>query len=125
MLLLLAALFAEGRDQESVLLLDEPEVSLHPWALAVLADAVKEAAREWNKQILIATHSPVLLSQFDPADSFATERREGRTLMRRVSEIPGIKDLLKEYATGSLYMAEMVAPQHKLVGESGGEGSDG
>jgi len=125
MLLLLAALFAEGRDQESVLLLDEPEVSLHPWALAVLADAVKEAAREWNKQILIATHSPVLLSQFDPGESFATERREGRTLMRRVSEIPGIEDLLKEYATGSLYMAEMVAPQHVAVGEGGGEGTDG
>lgn len=125
MLLLLAALFAEGREQESVLLLDEPEVSLHPWALAVLADAVKEAAHKWNKQVFIATHSPVLLSQFDPTDSFATERREGRTLMRRVSEIPGIKDLLTEYATGSLYMAEMVAPQQKTVGESGGEGTDG
>ena len=59
MLLLLTALFAEGQQRESLMLLDEPEVSLHPWALSVFAKAVKLAAAEWNKQIFIATHSPV------------------------------------------------------------------
>jgi predicted ATPase len=124
MLLLLAALFSEGRTVASVLLLDEPELSLHPWALAVLAEAVKFATVEWNKQVFIATHSPVLLSQFDAADSFAVERREGRTHLKRVSEIEGIEDLLQQYAMGALYMAELVAPQHPGRAEAGGKGED-
>jgi len=33
--------------------------------------------------------------------------------MKRVSEIEAIQDLLEDYATGSLYMAEMIAPQSK------------
>jgi hypothetical protein len=33
--------------------------------------------------------------------------------MKRVSEMEEIKDLLEEYAVGSLYMAEMIAPQSK------------
>jgi predicted ATPase len=95
MLLLLTALFAEGRDQDSLLLLDEPEISLHPWALAVFAEAVKLAASHWNKQVVIATHSPVLLSQFEPTECLATERQEGRTRMRRVSEIEGVAQLTR------------------------------
>jgi len=113
MLLLLTALFAEGRDRDSLMLLDEPEVSLHPWALSVLAKAVRLAAAEWNKQVFIATHSPVLISQFDPDDILATEIEEGRTVVRRLSEIEEIRDLLEQYAAGSLYMAQAIAGQVK------------
>ena len=58
LLLLLMALFSEG-PREAVLLFDEPEVSLHPWAIVVFARAVKLAAKQWNKQVFLATHSPV------------------------------------------------------------------
>ncbi len=116
MLIHLTALFSEGRDRDSLILFDEPEVSLHPHAIAVFAKAVRLAVDEWNKQVFIATHSPVLLSQFDPTDIVAAETVEsGQTIMTRVSEIEGIKDLLDQYATGSLYMAEMIAAQSKPI----------
>lgn len=112
MLALLTALFSEGKDRYAMILFDEPEISLHPYALAIFADAVKTVVKGWNKQVFIATHSPVLISQFEPINIFATERDEsGKTMITRVSEIDGIKDLLEDYATGSLYMAEMIAPQ--------------
>jgi predicted ATPase len=57
MLILLAALFAEGRERESIILFDEPEISLHPHAVAIFAKAVKLATQSWNKQVFIATHS--------------------------------------------------------------------
>jgi predicted ATPase len=115
MLVLLTALFSEGKDRPSLLLFDEPEISLHPYALAVFAEAVKLAVEEWDKQVFIATHSPVLISQFEPEDILATEIGEfGQTVIRRVSEMEEIKDLLEEYAAGSLYMAEMIAPQSEL-----------
>lgn len=113
MLTLLTALFSEGKRQD-LLLFDEPELSLHPYALAIFAEAIHLAILEWNKQVLIATHSPVLLSQFEPQNILATEQREtGETIMTRVSEMDDIKDLLENYATGSLYMAEMIAAQSK------------
>jgi len=116
MLLLLTALFSEGKDRPSLILFDEPEISLHPWALAVFAKAVREAGANWNKQILAVTHSPVLISQFEASDVIAAEIIEGRTRLQRVSEIAGIGDLLSEYAAGSLYMAQMIGPQAAAAG---------
>ena len=112
LLLLLIALFSEG-DREAVLLFDEPEVSLHPWAMAVFAQAVNEAAREWNKQVFVATHSPVLISQFAPPDILVAGVENGRARFERLSEIAEIRDLLDEYAAGSLYMSEAVARQSR------------
>ena len=110
LLLLLTALFSEGR-RSSVLLFDEPEVSLHPWALAVFAKAVKEAASQWSKQIFLATHAPVLISQFEPEDVLVAGIEDGSARFDRLDAIEDIRDLLKEYAAGSLYMSEAVAPQ--------------
>jgi predicted ATPase len=114
MLINLTALFSEGQNRYSLILFDEPEISLHPWALAVFAKAVKLATEKWNKQVFIATHSPVLISQFEPENILTAELdKEGKTVLKRISEIEGIQDLLEDYATGSLYMAEMIAPQSK------------
>jgi predicted ATPase len=113
-LVLLTGLFFE-EPRGSLVLFDEPETSLHPWALAVLAKAIREATTSWGRQVILATHSPVLISQFDPHQLFAVESEEGRTRISRVSEIEDIQDLLQEYAAGSLYMSEAVAPQSRLV----------
>lgn len=113
MLIHLTALYGEG-DRDSILVFDEPETSLHPFAISVLAEAIKQAAEKWNKQILIATHSPVLISQFDLKDIVAAELDEDNsTRMRRVSDMPELADLLEEYAAGSLYMSEMLAKQSR------------
>ncbi|KHD11061.1 hypothetical protein PN36_11380 [Candidatus Thiomargarita nelsonii] len=110
MLIQLTALFSEP--DNSLILLDEPDLSLHPWALSVLAKAIETATKEWKKQVIIATHSPVLMSQFEPEYLLAVELDDsGQTIMKRVNEIENIQDLLENYATGSLYMAEMIAPQ--------------
>lgn len=114
MLINLTALFSEGQNRYALILFDEPEISLHPWALAVFAKAVKLATEKWNKQVFIATHSPVLISQFEPENILTAELdKEEKTVLKRISEIEGIQDLLEDYATGSLYMAEMIAPQSK------------
>ena len=117
-LLLLTVLFFEIESGSTLVLLDEPEASLHPWALAVLAKAICEATASWGRQVILATHSPVLISQFDPDQQLAFEPKEGRTQITRVSEIENIQDLLEDYGTGSLYMSEAVAPQSKLVDPS-------
>ncbi|MBP0021618.1 MAG: AAA family ATPase [Cyanobacteria bacterium SBLK] len=114
MLINLTALFSEQLDDDSssIILLDEPDISLHPWALNVLAKAVKLAIQKWNHQVFIATHSPALISEFENKDIISTSRDdEGKTKLMRVSDIKDIQDLLEQYETGALYMSEMVAPQ--------------
>jgi predicted ATPase len=112
LLILLTALFAEGRDRPSLLLIDEPETSLHPWALAVFGEAMIEAANQWNKQVVLATHSPVLISQFDSDVILSVESSDGPARVTRLTEIPTIQDLLEKYAAGSLYMSEIIASQN-------------
>jgi predicted ATPase len=118
LLTLLTALFSEGRDRYSLLLFDEPETSLHPWAIAVLAKAISHATEEWGRQVILATHSPVLISQFETDQSFAFELNEGRTRITRLNEVEGVQDLLEHYAPGSLYMSETVAGQSRLLEQS-------
>ena len=116
MLLNLTGLFSEGQTFEAILMFDEPDISLHPLALAVFAEAAKLAASKWNKQIFIVTHSPVLMSQFDPQDVYVLQKQENRsTQIKRVLNIPNIQHLLESYSLGSLYMAEMIAPQSNEV----------
>jgi predicted ATPase len=120
MLLLLAALFGgepreDGLPHPYILLLDEPDLSLHPWAIAVFAKAVKKAVEDWGRQVFIVTHSPVLLSQFEPDQMLVAKSNEGRTEFERVSEIEEVQDLLEQYALGSLYMSEEVGPQSAAV----------
>ena len=112
MLIHLTALFSQEQELHSLIVFDEPETSLHPYAISVFAEAVKLATKEWNKQVFIATHSPVLISQFDLEDILTAGLDEsGQTVLTRVSEMEDIKDLLEDYATGSLYMAGAIAPQ--------------
>lgn len=115
MLIHLTALFSEGQNRESIIIFDEPETALHPYAIAVLAEAVEFASQDWNKQVFMATHSPVLISQFEPEQILATQLGDrGQTIVNRVSEMEGIQDLLENYATGSLYMAQLIAPQSRM-----------
>ena len=86
-------------------------MSLHPWAISVLARAIRHAAAQWNKQVFIATHSPVLISQFEPRDILVAQTEQGRARFDRLSEIEEIQELLEEYAPGSLYMSQAIAPQ--------------
>ena len=111
LLLLLTALFSDNENTK-IVIFDEPEISLHPHALTVFAEAVKLATTQWNKQVLIATHSPVLISQFAPENILAMEvNDQGRTVIKRLTEIEGIGDLLEQYAAGSLYMAQVIGKQ--------------
>ena len=62
---ILVALFQEP--PPFLLAIEEPELTVHPGVLPILADLVKEAA-EKRTQVIITTHSPDLISQFNPND---------------------------------------------------------
>ena len=55
----------------SVILVDEPELGLHPYAIALLASLVKQAAVK--SRVILATQSPILLDHFGPEDVLVTD----------------------------------------------------
>ena len=84
----------------SVILLDEPELGLHPAAIAILASLIKQTSVE--TQIVVATQSPFLLDHFEPEDVLVTERVEGATQFARL-EGEKLKDWLEDYSLGQLW----------------------
>ncbi len=114
LLILLTALFGDIKGKEGVLMFDEPETSLHPHALAVLAEAMQEACEGWGRQVILATHSPALISQFDSSQIFQSGYSESSVVFQRLDAIENVQDLLNDYNVGSLYMAEAVGSQSAL-----------
>lgn len=60
-----------------VLLLDEPELGLHPAAVNLIASMVKSLAQE--RQVIVATQSPLFVDSFDLEEILVLELQEGRT----------------------------------------------
>lgn len=120
LLLLLIALFSEG-ERPAILLFDEPETSLHPWAIAVFAKAVKDATTQRSKQVFLATHSPVLISQFEPQDILVARPEDGHARFDRLHAMEEVQDLLEDYAAGSLYMSDALASQRPSGFDGGTE----
>ena len=65
-----------------VLFLDEPELGLHPVAVALIGDMIKALSRD--VQIFVATQSPLLVDVFDLDEIFVSELHDGRTAFRRL-----------------------------------------
>lgn len=66
-----------------VLLLDEPELGLHPAAIALVGGMIKVLAQE--RQVIVATQSPLLVDAFGLDEIFVLELEEGRTLFRKLN----------------------------------------
>ena len=82
-------------------LLDEPEVSLHPELLSLLADQLREASH--RTQIVVATHSDTLLRFLEPSEVVVLDSTEdGMTTLKRADELD-LEDWLKDYSLGELW----------------------
>ncbi|MFN4294741.1 MAG: AAA family ATPase [Thermoflexales bacterium] len=82
------------------IVLDEPELGLHPYAVAALAEMVRSAAA--HTQVLLATQSVTLVNQFSPEELLAVERKEGASVIRRLAT-EEIHLWLEDYALGDLW----------------------
>ena len=82
-------------------LLDEPEVSLHPELLSLLADQLREASR--RTQIMVATHSDTLIRFLKPEEVVVLDSTdEGMTTLTRANELD-LADWLKDYSLDELW----------------------
>ena len=89
-----------------MLLLDEPELGLHPAAAALVGDMMKALAEE--RQVVAATQSPLLVDAFDLDEILVLELRDGRTTIRRCDGEDAYRDWLEDYTTGELWQKNLL-----------------
>lgn len=97
----LATLFLQPKQYlPSVILVDEPELGLHPYAIELLASLLRAASA--NTQVIVSTQSSLLLDYLDPEDVLVADRVNGATKISRL-ESAHLAEWLKDYSLGQLW----------------------
>ncbi len=84
----------------SVIVVDEPELGLHPAAIGLLAEMVKTAALD--STVIVATQSPTLVDYFEPEDVVVVDLVDGATEFRRL-ERAELEEWLEDFSLGELW----------------------
>ena len=97
---LATALLQPAELQPEVILIDEPELGLHPFALTLLAEMLQHASHA--RQVIVSTQSADLVSELDPADVVVVDRKDGASTFTRLDE-DKLRDWLDDYGLGELW----------------------
>ena len=91
----------------SVIIIDEPELGLHPFAIGKLAGMIQVASSK--SQVIVATQSPGLISKFNPEDIVVIDRSvtENQTVFNRLNS-EDLKIWLDEFTLGDLWERNII-----------------
>lgn len=90
----------------AVIIIDEPELGLHPFALSKLAGLVQSAASR-NTQVILSTQSVELVNCFNPEDVIAVDNKEGESFFNRLDK-EELSGWLDDYTLGDLWRQNML-----------------
>lgn len=83
------------------IIIDEPELGLHPAAITLLTSLIKSIAAN-KKQVICSTQSVTFLNHFEPEDIIVVDRSNGESLFKRLDR-NNLREWLNEYAIGELW----------------------
>jgi predicted ATPase len=102
----LATVLMQPQDrQPDMILIDEPELGLHPYAINVLAALLRSTSK--SKQIVVSTQSVALLNEFEAGDVIVADHTEGSTYLHRLAENE-LESWLEEYSLGELWQKNIL-----------------
>ncbi|SDF79441.1 AAA family ATPase [Paraburkholderia phenazinium] len=84
----------------ATILIDEPELGLHPYAINLLADLLKRASEQ--KQLIVSTQSVELLNRMEPEDVIVVDRKDNASTFHRL-DATQLQDWLDDYSLGDLW----------------------
>ena len=89
----------------ATVLIDEPELGLHPYAISVLGALMKSAAQ--RHQLLVSTQSVELVNEFEADDIIVVGKERGASVFRRL-DANKIADWLSDYSLGDLWKKNLL-----------------
>lgn len=93
-------------DLPKTIIIDEPELGLHPFAVNKLAAMMKQAAAK-GSQVIVSTQSVNLIDNFEPEDVIAVDREDDQSVFRRLDS-EDLKDWLEDYTLGDLWNKNVI-----------------
>ena len=87
-------------DPPSTIIIDEPELGLHPYAITLLGALLRSASK--HMQVIVSTQSVPLVNEFSIDDLIVVEREQGETVFKRCEE-EDFKAWLDDYSVGELW----------------------
>ena len=84
----------------STIIIDEPELGLHPYAIHLLGALLRSASL--RMQVIVATQSSLLLDEFDVDDLIVVELENGVSVFKRLEE-EQFEEWLKDFSVGELW----------------------
>ena len=88
-----------------LIIVDEPELGLHPYALNLIASLFQSASHQ--SQILISTQSSPFLDQFEPEDVIIVDREGKESVFRRPDPV-ALDAWLEEYSLGEVWEKNVI-----------------
>ena len=82
------------------ILIDEPELGLHPYAVNLLGALLQQASE--TKQLIVSTQSVDLISALAPEDVIVVSREQGESKFERL-DLECLRYWLEDYALGDLW----------------------
>jgi len=70
-------------DPPATMIIDEPELGLHPYAVDILAELMETASN--RSQLIVSTQSPALVDCFKPESIVVVSREQGASVLRRLN----------------------------------------
>ena len=102
---ILTLLLQPKSDLPGVIILDEPELGLHPQALEMVAGLLRSASAK--SQVIVATQSQTFVDWFEPEEIITVESHEGQSRFRRL-DAEHLKDWLEDYSIGELWQRNVL-----------------
>lgn len=87
-------------DPPSTIIIDEPELGLHPYAIVLLGALLRSASK--RMQVIVSTQSIPLVNEFSISDLVVVERQGGSTVFQRLNE-GDFTEWLETYSVGELW----------------------
>ena len=91
------------------IIIDEPELGLHPFAIAKLAGLIKSASQR-GCQIIVATQSVELINHFTPEDIITVDYKNGGSVFERLDEA-SLAIWLEDFSLGELWKGHFINGQ--------------
>ena len=89
----------------STILIDEPELGLHPYAISILADIIKQVAEQ--RQLIVSTQSVELINELSPEDVIVVDQENGASTFRRFAH-EELSGWLEQYSMGEIWKRNVI-----------------
>ncbi|MFZ4484871.1 MAG: AAA family ATPase, partial [Chthoniobacterales bacterium] len=102
---IIALLLQPPEDLPGLIVLDEPEIGLHPYAVEILAGLIQSASV--FRPVIVATQSPLLVNHFRAEDVITVTRERSESRFRR-QNAESLAVWLEEYSMGEIWERNLI-----------------